>query len=82
MVQFFGFLAWCLLQDVDVAAALGLPQEDDDQEDWTNDRPFAAEPRRGGVVWEDVNDPVDPPRRVPDGARLQVSLRWSRLRRN
>jgi hypothetical protein len=82
MVQFFGFLAWYLLQEVDLAAALGLSQDDDDHEDWTNDGPLAAEPRQGGVVWEHVNDPVEPPRRVPDGARFKVSLKWSKPRRN
>jgi hypothetical protein len=80
MVQFFGFLAWCLLQDVDLVAALGLSQDDEDRQDWTNDNPSAAEPRRGEVVWEDVNNPVEPPRRVPDGARFQVSVRWSKSR--
>ena len=82
MVQFFGFLAWCLLEEVDLATALGLSRDEDDHEDWTNDAPVAAEPQRGEVVWEDVNDPVEPPRRVPDGTRFKVSLRWSRLRRN
>jgi hypothetical protein len=81
MVQFFGFLAWCLLQDVDLVAALGLSQDDEDHQNWTNDDPSAAEPRRGEVVWEDVNNPVEPPRRVPEGARFEVSLRWSRSRR-
>lgn len=82
MVQLFGFLAWCLLQDVDLPAALGLSQDDDDHEDWTNDAPLAAEPRHREVVWEDVNDPVEPPRRGPDGTRFEVSVRWSRSRRN
>ena len=82
MVQFFGFFAWCFLQDVNLAAALGLSQEDDEHQDWTSERPLGAEPRRGEVVWEDVNDPVEPPRRVPDGARVKVSLRWSKQRPN
>jgi hypothetical protein len=82
MVQFFGFLAWCLVKEVDLAAALGLSQDDEDRDDWTNDAPLAAEPRRGDVVWEDINDPVEPPRRVPDGTRFEVSLRWSKQRRN
>ncbi len=49
MVQFFGFLAWCLVKEVNSAAALGLSQDDDDHEDWTKDAPLAAEP--AGVTW-------------------------------
>jgi len=68
MVPFIGFLAWCFLQEVDVAAALGLGT-DDHGDDWTDDLPLRYEPIQREVVWEEVNDPVEPPRRVPYRSR-------------